>query len=119
MKILQSIALGPIAGLFITSAEAQTAPVPPCWPKQIGGTGTAAKVVRNTDGEAAAWTCTVKTVVKPYAAFRLYSYTLVDPDTTGMTAIGTAKAYWLANATMTCDTNEKTKTLCALAFKAL
>jgi hypothetical protein len=109
-----------LIGAFATfPAAAQGTPFPPCWPAQIGGTGTDAKIVRNADGEAAAWKCTVKGKTEPYVAFRLYGAELVDPSSAGLTSIGSARAYWAANAKYTCESNARTQALCALAVEAL
>ncbi len=78
------------------NAAAQTA-TPPCWPKQLGSTGSDFKQGTTPDGRWVAWTCTVSGAPRIYSAWAVTDYELVHPVTTGMTPIKTAQAYWRAN----------------------
>ncbi len=82
--------------LIVLGAFAHAAP-PPCWPRQLGSTGSDFKKGATPDGRWIGWTCVVKGVPKVFGAVALNSYEIKHPDVTGMTPIKTAQAYWAAN----------------------
>lgn len=102
MKFLQTILFSLIAGLIITSeAKAQTKPS--CWPHQAGSTGSSYKRGETDTLRWIAWTCTTKTKTVLYVYSAPKAYEVIHPDTSGMTAIKTVEAYFVANVKTAAD----------------
>ena len=76
-------------------AAAESAP--PCWPKQLGSTGSDFKQGQTSVGRWIGWTCTKGGVKTVYGAYALNSYVPVHPNVDGMTPTKAAQAYWAAN----------------------
>lgn len=105
MKALRDpLWFGLIAAVMLVAAAAFGVTVvhaaekaPPCWPKQLGSTGSSFRTGSTPDGRWVAWTCVVSGKQQVYGVWAVSSYEIVHPDTTGMTPIKTAGAYWTAN----------------------
>jgi hypothetical protein len=97
MKIIFVILLS----VFGHQASAQA--LPPCWPKQIGSTGSSFKRGADGNGHWLGWTCTTKGVTTTYGVFALNTYSIKHPVIEGMTASKAAQAYWKANVTASSD----------------
>lgn len=86
------------AALLLTCAHAQAAP--PCWPKQIGGTGSDYKTGDTADGTWLGWTCTAKGHTGAVGVWAVKGWgipNMTRPDTKGLTGVKAAKAFWEAN----------------------
>jgi len=81
--------------IFVPQVMAQS--LPPCWPRQLGSTGSDFKRGEDDTGQWLGWTCTKNGVKSVYGVFALKGYKIVDPDITGMTPTKAAQAYWKAN----------------------
>lgn len=83
-----------VMALATVSAHA----APPCWPKQIGGTGSDVKMGKTKDGTWYAWTCQTNGVRHIYGIVQLKGHKLQHPDVIeGLTPAQLAQAYWDAN----------------------
>lgn len=91
-----------LLGGALIGAVAKAAP-PPCWPKQLGSTGSDFKRGETTDAQWLGWTCIVKGSPQVFGIVALKSYTIVHPDISGMTPTKAAAAYYAANVTETND----------------
>lgn len=85
-----------ILGLALIAGTAQAAP-PPCWPKQLGSTGSDYKRGTTPDGQWLAWTCTARGRTTVHGPLAVTGYEIKHPDVTGLTPMRTARAYWDAN----------------------
>lgn len=70
---------------------------PPCYPKQLGSTGSNFKQGATDTVRWVAWTCTSKTKVTLIVYSAPKAYELVHPNTDGLKPIKTAEAYLAAN----------------------
>lgn len=85
--------------LFPVAVFAATPELPTCWPKQIGATGSSFVYVETSDARAMSWNCVTSKAVTTICIAGLRTYMPKLPDTTGMTAVVAARAYWNANVT--------------------
>ena len=83
--------------LFIVIGPCAHAAPPPCWPKQLGSTGSDFKSGSTPDGRWIGWTCTERGIKKVHGVVALHGYEIKHPDVRGMTPIKTAQAYYAAN----------------------
>lgn len=90
-----------LAICFAGSAHAQFKP--PCYPHQLGSTGSGFKRGSTDTHRWIAWTCTTKTKTTLVVYSAPKSYEIIDPDTSQMTPIKAAEAYILANVKATPD----------------
>lgn len=89
-----------IAALSLLIACAPAHAAPPCWPKQIGSTGSDYKIGQTADGKWLAWTCVVKGKPEVFAVWAVSGWTsdnMTTPNTTGLTPVKAARAFWDAN----------------------
>ncbi len=106
--------------IFGPQAWAQTAPpVPPVMPAQLGSSGSAFKAGYTDAGRWLAWRHTVSGVTTVYVVCAAYDYEIQHPDTTGMTPIRAARAYWLANVDRDCRTDPALRSLWATGYQAM
>lgn len=82
--------------LLAPAAHAQSA-MPPCWPKQLGSTGSSYRTGTTVDGRWVSWVCIVKGRQQVFGFWGTSAFRITHPDTTGLTTIKTAVAYWNAN----------------------
>ena len=82
-------------------AWAQT-PLPSCWPKQIRGAGGDAVHRETADAEGVAWRCGPVGATTDVRVCRLKLSAHWLPPMGGLTGIGAARGYWLANVSKTC-----------------
>jgi len=105
--------------IFGPQAVGQTAPpVPPVMPAQLGSTGSAFKAGSAHEGVWLAWRYTVNGVGHQYTLCATHDYQVIHPDTTGMTPIRTARAYWTANVTFDCKSTFEMRNLLLDATRA-
>jgi hypothetical protein len=74
-------------------AAGSIATPPPCWPAQVGGTGTAAVRVTSDYGQAIMWWCGQEA----YGIVSAWAYTLKIPDAMPRDLLGAVAALWNAN----------------------
>jgi hypothetical protein len=70
---------------------------PPCWPKQMGSTGSNFKQGETPLGYWIGWTCQIKGAPSLFGFMWKKDYAIRHPDVKGMTPIQTAKAYYALN----------------------
>ena len=100
MKSLSSSFLASILFLGSSPTEAQIQPTPPCWPKQIGSTGSFYKTGETETTRWVGWTCTSRGgVSRIYGVVALKGYQIIHPSNTLQTStpISTVRAYWALN----------------------
>jgi len=88
-----------LLSLALLCGAAHAADLPPCWPKQLGSTGSSYRVGNTEDGNWIGWICVVNGVQKPFGVWAMHEYQVIHPITTGLTTIQTARAYFQANVT--------------------
>ncbi len=93
-----------LAGIATAACAADPVPpAPPCWPKQLGSTGSDFKQGETADGRWIGWTCLVKGKPTVFGVVAVADYRIQHPDVAGMTPTKAAAAYWKANATSAQD----------------
>lgn len=125
MKLIRAVALGLIAGLFITSTHGQTvqadpAPgMPAVWPSEVGSVGSSFKTgsVRYV-GKWLKWTRTRGTLKTTYIICAKHDYTLVRPNTEGRTPIQSIRMFWVANVDRDCSSDPQLQPLFEAALAA-
>jgi hypothetical protein len=70
---------------------------PPCWPKQLAGSGSSYKTGATEDGRWLAWVCVVSGKKETYGVWAVKAYEVKHPDVTGLTPAAAANAYWALN----------------------
>lgn len=91
---------------------------PPCWPRQLGSTGSDFKRGTTADGNWVAWTCTARGVTATYGAWAVHDYVVQHPDVTGLTPTRAARAYWDANVNTAPDARiDRLKAAARAAFE--
>lgn len=95
-----------VLALFCGSVYA----APPCWPKQIGGTGSDYKFGQTVDGKWIGWTCQVNSKPMVFAVWATPGWTtdnMTVPNTVGLSGVKTARAFWEANVRPSNDPRHK------------
>lgn len=92
-----------VAALLSLSMPAQAVDLPPCYPHQLGSTGSDFKRGETAEAEWLGWTCTRAGKETVYGVVSLKTYTIVHPDVTGLSPTKAAAAYWAANVTDVSD----------------
>lgn len=86
--------------LLLMAPHAYASPAaPPCWPKQIGGTGGAYKRGQTPLGQWLGWQCAQNGRTVLYGVVALKNYRIINPPVAGLTHTQAALAYWNANVT--------------------
>jgi hypothetical protein len=93
--------------------------MPPVFPAQIGSSGSVFKAGQVAEGKWLAWSHTIGGETRYYAVCARHDYVIVHPDTTGMTPIRTARAYWAANVVLDCKTDPALRPMWLAAMQAL
>ncbi len=102
------------------AAGAQTTPpVPPVFPAQLGSAGSTFKAGAIPEGKWLAWAHTVNGERFIYVVCAQHDYMLTHPDTTGMTPIRAARAYWVANVGTNCRTDPAMRPMWLAAWRAM
>ena len=89
--------------MLASSAAHSQATTPPCWPRQLGSTGSDFKRGETADGRWVGWTCQVNGAPKVFGAVAVAGYEIQHPDITGLSPTKAATAYWRANTIDTAD----------------
>lgn len=102
IRTLSRLIAGLCAGLFVTlAASAQAAP--PCWPANVGGSGSQWLYSHNDKGQWIGWWCPDG---RPYGAVALRSYSIKHPSGPHASASDMLSAYWALNVgTVTPETS--------------
>lgn len=113
-----------ILSLLTGHAQAQVQadpapPIPAVWPAQTGSVGTSYKMgTVQYFGTWVKWSRTVGTVKTTYIVCARPGYTVIHPNTEGMTPIRVARAYWLANVDRDCSSDPQLQPLFEAALAA-
>lgn len=92
---------------------ADMAALPPCWPSNLGGSGTAVVSIATASGQAMGWWCVADGQPRRWGITWLQSYRLRHPErVSGSTPAQVAEAYWRENVT---HTNSRTPEMLALS----
>jgi hypothetical protein len=92
-----------LALAILVASFAATAAEPPCWPRQLGSTGSDFKQGATPDGQWMGWTCEVDGKPQVFGMYALAEYKVKHPDVTGLSPSKAASAYWTANVTADSD----------------
>lgn len=92
-----------VLSLALLCGSAQAVDLPPCWPRQVGSTGSDYRIGETPDGTWLGWTCAVAGQQKPYGVWAVHDYKLIHPAVIGFTPIHTARTYFQFNVTNPAD----------------
>lgn len=90
--IVAVVLLAAVAPLTAQTTTARVPP-PPCWPAQVGGSGSKAVRVTGDYGQAIMWWCGQEAV----GLVASWAYTMVIPDSLPSSLTGALAAMWEAN----------------------
>lgn len=117
---MKAFALAVALILTASASIAQTAPpVPPVFPIQAGSVGTGFRVGAVPAGNWIGWKYQQRNMTHTYVACALTGYEIIHPDTSNLTPLESARAYWRANVQVDCSTEPSMATIYADAMRVM